>query len=127
VLFSGTTSYDNFTAAYWAAQQAIVDPSCVFKPSTTRDVSIAVLLSRLTQCPFAVKGGGHAAFAGASSIDAGITIAMENMNGITLTEDKKIAAIGPGNRWLKVYQTLEKEGVEVTGGRVSDLFPIECS
>jgi hypothetical protein len=127
VLLNGSTAYNAFTDAYWAAQQVIVEPFCVFKPSTTRDVSTVVLLSRLTQCPFAVKSGGHAAFAGASSIEGGITIAMERMDGITLTEDKKLAAIGPGNKWLKVYQTLEKEGVQVTGGRVSNLFLVKFS
>jgi hypothetical protein len=43
------------------------------------------------------------------------------MDEITLSSDKKIASIGPGNVWLKVYKTLEKDGVAVTGGRVSVL------
>jgi hypothetical protein len=77
------------------------------------------LLSRLTQCPFAVKGGGHAAFAGGSSIEGGITIALEKLNEVTLSADKKTAAIGPGNRWLRVYETLEQDGLAVIGGRVS--------
>jgi hypothetical protein len=63
----------------------------------------------------------NAAFAGASSIEGGITIALEKMDTITLSSDKKIAAIGPGNRWLKVYETLEKDGLAVIGGRVRKL------
>lgn len=78
-----------------------------------------VLLSRLTRCPFAVKGGGHAAFAGGSSIDGGITVALEKLNEITLSSDKKIAAMGPGDRWGTVYKALEQYGLEVVGGRVS--------
>jgi hypothetical protein len=91
----------------------------VFKPTTSLQVSTTVLLSRLTQCPFAVKSGGHAAFAGGSSIEGGITVALEKMNEVTLSSDKRIAAIGPGNRWLRVYEELEKEGLAVIGGRVS--------
>lgn len=77
-----------------------------------------VLLSRLTQCPFAVKGGGHAAFGGASSIDGGITVSMEKFKKVAVSSDKKTADIGPGNRWVDVYTELEKSGVGVVGGRV---------
>ena len=78
-----------------------------------------MLISRLTQCPFAVKGGGHAAFAGASSIASGITVSMERMNQVVVSNDKKFANVGPGNRWVDVYKTVEKFGVNVVGGRVS--------
>ena len=119
MLLQGTAAYENFTSDYWSAQQNSVDPYCVFKPSSAIKVSAVVLLSRLTQCPFAVKGGGHAAFAGGSSIQGGITVALEKLDEITLSSDKKIAAIGPGNRWGNVYKTLEQYGLEVIGGRVS--------
>jgi FAD/FMN-containing dehydrogenase len=119
VLLDNTTAYNNFTAAYWSAQQVNVRPYCVFKPSDGSQVSTLVLLSRLTQCPFAVKGGGHAAFAGSSSIEGGITVALERLNEVKLSADKKIASVGPGNRWLNVYKTLEEHGVQVLGGRVS--------
>jgi FAD/FMN-containing dehydrogenase len=119
VLSDNSTGYTNFTSAYWSAQQAAVKPHCVFKPSETSQVSTLVLLSRLAQCPFAVKGGGHAAFAGASSIMGGITVALQNLNEVKLSSHKKIAAIGPGNRWIDVYKILEEYGVQVIGGRVS--------
>lgn len=119
MLFEGSSAYEAFTGAYWSAQQGKVNPFCVFKPTNAVQVSTTVLLSRLTQCPFAVKGGGHAAFAGGSSIEGGITIALEKMDEVTLSSDKKIAAIGPGNRWLRVYEILEKVGLAVIGGRVS--------
>ncbi|OAL43971.1 FAD binding domain-containing protein [Pyrenochaeta sp. DS3sAY3a] len=121
VLLEGTAAYDDFTGAYWAAQQANVNPSCVFKPSNALQVSTLVLLSRLTQCPFAVKGGGHAAFAGGSSIEGGITVALEKLNSISLSSNKKIASIGAGNRWGNVYKTLENDGVAVIGGRIASV------
>ncbi|KAL6711710.1 hypothetical protein ACN47E_004644 [Coniothyrium glycines] len=119
VLFQGTADYDAFTSAYWAAQQGNVNPYCVFKPSNAAQVSTAILLSRLTQCPFAVKGGGHAAFAGGSSIEGGITIALDRINQLSLSSDRKIASIGPGNRWINVYQWIEQYGLQVIGGRVA--------
>lgn len=87
-------------------------------------MSTAVLLSRLTQCPFAVKGGGHAAFAGGSSIEGGITISLAKLNDITLSSDQKTVAIGPGVRWLAVYEKLEQYGLAVIGGRVSASYAV---
>lgn len=119
VLSSNTSAYEAFTSSYWSAQQASVDPQCIFKPTGSKDVSILVLIARLTQCPFAVKSGGHAAFAGASSSEGGITVAFDNMKNIALSEDKSIAAIEPGNTWYDVYSALEPENLAVVGGRVS--------
>jgi hypothetical protein len=85
-----------------------------------------VLISRLTQCPFAVKGGGHAAFSGASSIDGGITVSMENLKKVQLSSDQTTADIGPGNRWVDVYTALGKSNVGVVGGRVSSRITTYC-
>ncbi|KAF2648004.1 FAD-binding domain-containing protein [Lophiostoma macrostomum CBS 122681] len=119
VLSRQSSAYDGFTSSYWSAQQGAVDPCCVFKPSTALQVSIVVLIARLTQCPFVVKGGGHAAFAGASSIEDGITISMERLNRIVVSPDRNVSDIGPGNHWVDVYSTLEKQNLTVIGGRIS--------
>ncbi|OAG37927.1 hypothetical protein AYO21_07899 [Fonsecaea monophora] len=119
VIEQGNQAFDAFTNAYWSVQQESVDPSCIFKPTSATQVSIAILLSRLTQCPFAAKSGGHAAFAGASSIQGGITMSLEKINAIKLSSDKKTADVGPGNTWFTVYTTLQPADVTVIGGRVS--------
>lgn len=115
----GATSYANYTSSYWSLLQADVDPYCIFLPSSEIEVSVLVLLSRLTQCPFAAKSGGHAAFAGASSIQGGITVSFKNMNSIKLSEDATTAAVQPGNTWATVYETLAPYDLTVLGGRVS--------
>ena len=121
VLTEGSAAYDGFTHGYWSVQQASVDPYCIFKPASSLDVSVAVLIARLSQCPFAVKSGGHAAFAGASSIDGGVTIALERIDDITIAKDKKTVAIGPGNLWYDVYTTMQPTNLAVIGGRVSGI------
>ncbi|KAL1597171.1 hypothetical protein SLS60_008753 [Paraconiothyrium brasiliense] len=119
ILTQNTSAYDAFTGSYWSQQQTSVDPYCIFTPTAAQDVSILVLIARLTQCPFAVKSGGHAAFAGASSIDDGITVSFESMKKIELSEDKRIASIEPGNTWFDVYHALEPDNLAVIGGRVA--------
>lgn len=118
VVLEDSPGYTNFTNSYWSQQQAEVRPQCIFYPTKAVDVSTAVLLSRLTQCSFAAKSGGHAAFTGASSIEGGITIPFQNMKGLELSDDSKTVNIQPGNTWRDVYSTLEKDGLAVVGGRV---------
>jgi len=84
-------------------------------------VAAGLLLAELANCPFAVKSGGHAAFAGASNIANGLTIDLNNLNSITLSSDHKLASIGPGNRWADVYNYLLNYNLSVIGGRVSGI------
>lgn len=119
VLTSKNPAYDAFTGTYWSLQQADVDPECIFVPSTSADVSVVVLLSRLTECPFAAKSGGHAAFKGASNAPGGITVSLEKLTKVEVSKDKKSVIIEPGNNWGQVYAKLQKYDVTVTGGRVS--------
>lgn len=108
--------------SYWSTVSDELVPTCTFKPATALEVSTFVLLSRLTQCPFATKGGGHLGFAGANNIDGGITLSLEKFKNIDVLPGKdKIVAIGPGNRWLDVYTTLEKQNLAVAGGRSYDV------
>ena len=47
-----------------------------------------------------MKGGGHAAWAGASSIEDGITVSMENFKQVVVSDDKQTVDIGPGLLWV---------------------------
>ncbi|OAA43252.1 FAD binding domain-containing protein [Metarhizium rileyi] len=104
---------------YWSQQQALTQPACRFTPSSEVDVSLAVLTSRVTQCNFAVKSGGHAAFAGASNIEGGLTLDLRNLNQVAVSADKKQTLVGAGNVWYDVYTKLQPMGLTVIGGRVS--------
>ncbi|KAF2125375.1 FAD-binding domain-containing protein [Dothidotthia symphoricarpi CBS 119687] len=119
--FEDETAYSSFTGGFWSQITANVRPYCIFRPSKPSAVSVMVLLSRLSQCPFAVKSGGHSAFAGGASIEGGITVSFENMKGIKLSSDKKTVAIQPGNTWGDALSALSTTGVTVTAGRIGDL------
>lgn len=113
--------YDGFTGSYWSVQQESANPFCIFKPSDARSVSISILISRITKCPFAVRSGGHAAFSGASNIDGGITISLEKLNTVQLSSDARTVDVGPGNTWFNVYTALQPLDIAVIGGRVSGI------
>jgi hypothetical protein len=118
---NGDAEYNNFTGSFWSELQAEVSPYCIFYPSSPSEVSVLVLLSRLTRCPFAVKSGGHAAFSGASSVEGGIAVSLKNLDHITLSEDQRTAFIGPGNTWSRIYTELEQYDLAAIGGRVAPI------
>jgi FAD/FMN-containing dehydrogenase len=128
ILYGDTTvetkkekAFEEFTGSYWSSNQAEVNPYCIFIPRKPSQISVVILLARLAQCPFAAKSGGHAAFAGASSVEGGITISFANLKGVSLSKDKKIASIEPGNIWGPVYEELTKFDVSVVGGRLYNI------
>lgn len=115
------TAFSSFISSYWSGQQREITPQCVFKPTKALDVSTSILISRLTQCPFAVKSGGHSAVPGGSNIDGGITISFEKLSKIALSLDKKTVSFQPGHTWYDIYTALERDDVTVIGGRVASV------
>lgn len=118
ISYPGSAVYDSENN-YWSQQQASTDPTCRFSPTHPAYVSLGVLTLRVTQCEFAVKSGGHAAFAGASNIENGLTIDLIKLNQVTVSADKTQTSVGPGNVWYDVYTKLDPMGLSVIGGRVS--------
>ncbi|KFZ24020.1 hypothetical protein V502_01502 [Pseudogymnoascus sp. VKM F-4520 (FW-2644)] len=119
ISYPGSLEYQFGESQYWSAQQASNEPICRFTPRSAVEVSLGVLTLRLSNCKFAVKSGGHAAFAGASNIDNGIAIDLAKLNQVTVSADKKQTSVGPGNVWYDVYSKLDPMGLSVIGGRVS--------
>jgi FAD/FMN-containing dehydrogenase len=116
-----TTTYSTEQESYWSAIQAEVSPQCFVQPTCAAEVAAIVRLAERTDCSFAVRSGGHAAFTGASSIPNGITIDLRLLNEVTISGDRTTTRVGAGNVWLDVYEKLVPEGLAVIGGRVSGI------
>jgi FAD/FMN-containing dehydrogenase len=61
----------------------------------------------------------HTPQAGAANIQDGITIDLQQLNQVTISSDKTVASIGPGNRWINIYTALDAQGLAAVGGRVA--------
>lgn len=72
-------------------------------------------------CNFAIRGGGHTTWSGASNVDGGITIDMSHLNDVELSDDKNVVSISAGARWKQVYAKLDPLGFTVAGGRDADV------
>ncbi|KAL8846137.1 MAG: hypothetical protein Q9221_008754 [Calogaya cf. arnoldii] len=106
---------------YWSLQQLQTLPTCRVTPQSAVDVAITLLITQFFSCPFAVKSGGHAAFAGASNIQDGITIDLSKLRQVEVSKDRTVTKVGAGNRWLDVYSKLDVMGLSVVGGRVAHI------
>ncbi|KAB2579065.1 FAD linked oxidase [Lasiodiplodia theobromae] len=117
--FPNQTTYNDINEAYWSAAAAL-GPACIFSPTSSDLMSAAVKALVKFNAPFAIKGGGHMAIAGAANIDSsGVLLSSSNLNQLELSEDKSSVAVGPGNRWGDVFEYLEPHGLAVVGGRMS--------
>ncbi|KAL0933234.1 FAD binding domain-containing protein [Colletotrichum truncatum] len=117
VLLNNETVYTTARQELWSTIQGAVSPACFFRPGNSAEVSGAVIAARDAKCLFAVKSGGHSAYA-ASTIQGGLVIDLVNMDAVSFSEDKKSATIEPGNTWDKVYPVLQEHGLIVPGGRM---------
>ncbi|KAI9155464.1 mitomycin radical oxidase [Paramyrothecium foliicola] len=99
--------------------RARLNASIIFAPESAEQVATGVRIMEYFNRPFAVRGRGHTSHPRMSSIEDGILFSMEKMNKIALTATKNVASLGGGNDWGRVFETLEREGVAVTGGTLA--------
>lgn len=130
VFFPGSLEYSSSLESYYSSQERNCQPSCVVKPTDTQDVSDAMKVlgkswSSSTCSPrsvwFAIRSGGHAAFAGSANAEGGITIDLSALNRVDVAPDHNSAKIGPGAKWGEVYRQLDAMDLAVVGGRVSQV------
>ena len=114
---AGSASYNEQQSAYWSTQQAETLPACRVRPKSANEVAAVLIITTFYLCPFSVKSGGHAAFAGASNIQNGVTIDLNNLRTIDVSSDRTLTKLGPGNRWGDVYEALTPLNLTVIGGR----------
>ncbi|KAI8963633.1 FAD-binding domain-containing protein [Daldinia sp. FL1419] len=104
----GHKCYDERIDSYWSLT-AQLKPWAIIQPRTTEEVSKALrALVNTTDCNFAIRSGGHMAWAGSNNINAGVTIDLGLLKTTMYNPETKIASIQPGGRWADVYTELEK-------------------
>ncbi|KAI0794890.1 FAD dependent oxidoreductase [Abortiporus biennis] len=116
VSFPGSSQYAQ-DVFHWTASSADV-AACSVEPGTAADVAIILRILGSDRTPFAIKGGGHATNPGFSSTK-GVQIAMSRFSAVNYHPENQTVDVGPGLTWDDVYATLQPQGVNVVGGRVS--------
>ncbi|PWW76871.1 FAD-binding domain-containing protein [Tuber magnatum] len=114
------STYTTLADNNWS-QSCRLRPSCIIAPRSALEVPAAIKLISFLDIPFSVRSGGHSANLGWANTGTGILISLNGLTEISLSADKTVASIGPGNRWDAVYEALARHGVGVLGGRVPDV------
>ena len=123
-MFPSSPTYESSVHSYWS-NQAQLSPYCIVRPTTPEDVSLAVktlvTANQKFSCRFAIRGGGHTPWAGSSNIDKGVTIDLSLMSTTVYNKEQSTASVGPGSRWINVYEVLDQLGVAIPGGRAGSV------
>ncbi|KAI3395458.1 hypothetical protein diail_1321 [Diaporthe ilicicola] len=111
---------------FWAQQQQAITPACVVHARSADDVAAVVRTTRSTGCPFAVRSGGHSDVAGASNCAGCVTVSLAGLDSVDVVGDgdgdgSKVARVGAGATWGRVYGRLEPLGMAVAGGRLTSV------
>lgn len=119
VFYPASTTYNSSLSSYYSGQERELSPGCIFRPTSTAEVSEFVkLVTSSKGTHFAVRGGGHTIWTGAANVDGGITVDMRLMNSVVLSKDQKIAHLGAGAVFSDIYPQLVPYNLTVMGGRV---------
>ncbi|KAI0099190.1 hypothetical protein GGR51DRAFT_397511 [Nemania sp. FL0031] len=114
-------SYDSAVKVNWS-KDCWHRPLCILKPVSTEEVSLIMRIIHRTGARFAVRSGGHNPNQKWASIDSqGVLIDMSRLNQVVIAPDSSEISVGPGNRWVRVYERLEGSGRSVLGGRTPDV------
>ncbi|KAF9872084.1 FAD binding domain-containing protein [Colletotrichum karsti] len=119
-LFPNSTAYETQRINVWDVR-ANLNPACIYMPTSAEDVAKAVEIFHTNKAPFAVKGGGHMNYPGSNTIDDGILLALNGVNAIKVNADDNNIEVGPGNKWVDVYQALAPHKQYAIGGRLKTI------
>jgi len=78
---------------------------------------MAVSLMSTQDCPFAIKGQGHAPAQGFANIQSGVTLDLTSLTDVYLSHDLSSTSVGIGSNWSAVYEVLDPYNVTVAGAR----------
>ncbi|KEY71816.1 hypothetical protein S7711_09025 [Stachybotrys chartarum IBT 7711] len=128
ILVTDEASFKEATQSFWSRHNRETAPSCFVRPRTVEQLqaAVAILKEKHASLPrhrkefkglFTVKGGGAATPIGGSVLEGGVVVDLHCLRDVKVSEDRQTVAVGAGLRWIEVYQTLEKQGLAVAGGR----------
>ncbi|KAF4924266.1 Bifunctional solanapyrone synthase [Colletotrichum viniferum] len=121
--FPGRLHYEasdsNFTI--WEQKQLETAYVCRVQPTSTDEVSKTLKVLVDSWCKFAVKCGGHSRNPDDSVSTGGVTIDLDLMSTITVSDDRKTASIGGGSVTRQIYAALDPYGPTNVGGRVGQV------
>ncbi|GAP92497.1 putative FAD binding domain-containing protein [Rosellinia necatrix] len=124
ILGVDSTNYTTEITNYWDIR-ANLSPSCIFLPADADQVANAVSIISSCGAQFAIRGGGHMNYPGSNNINGGVLLGLNSLTDIKVNSDNATGdatiELGPGNRWVDVYNALQPYGLYAVGGRLKTI------
>ncbi|GKT66856.1 FAD binding domain-containing protein [Colletotrichum tofieldiae] len=99
-LFPNSTNYETQRINVWD-KRANLHPACIYLPSTADELAEA--------------------YPGSNTIDDGVLVALNGLSNIKVNVNDNNVEVGPGNKWVDVYQALGPHGKYTIGGRLKTI------
>ncbi|EWC47300.1 hypothetical protein DRE_03419 [Drechslerella stenobrocha 248] len=116
--WEGTSNYNDWNdGSFWSAT-TYLKPDCVYRPTTSEDISVAIQITVLAKGKFNVVGGGHSAIKGWANADGGVLLSLANFDKVNVNKGGYVE-VGAGCRWRDVYSKLDTVGLMCAGGRMA--------
>ncbi|KAK6840518.1 hypothetical protein PG995_016272 [Apiospora arundinis] len=124
--FPGSPEFADSETGFHTAQANEVRSAAVARPTSSAEVAALVKALRSSlppSTPIAIRGGGHATYAGAAKAAGGVTIDMRGVRGIEILAGGTCVRIAAGHQWRDVYAALEAHDPPITtaGGRAAQV------
>ncbi|KAI0882021.1 uncharacterized protein GGS22DRAFT_191752 [Annulohypoxylon maeteangense] len=114
-------AYEAAVRVNWS-KDCWLQPRCILQPSSAEQVSWIMQIIQYTGTRFAIRSGGHNPNRGWANIgDGGVLIDTSRLDEVVVSPDASTVEVGPGNRWIRVYEKLEGTRRSVLGGRTPDV------
>ncbi|EQB45410.1 FAD binding domain-containing protein [Colletotrichum gloeosporioides Cg-14] len=120
LLGSNLTDYTTQAEDFYDIRAVLV-PRCIFMPTDADQVASGDSILASCGAQFAIRAGGHMNFPGSNDIDGGILLALNSLTDIEISSDNSNVSVGPGNRWVDVYEALAPYGLYSIGGRMKTI------
>ncbi|KAK7222169.1 hypothetical protein V2G26_010172 [Clonostachys chloroleuca] len=120
LLMHNSTAYEEERINFWD-KRSNLDPACIFLPGTADAVADGVAIFHKEKAQFAVRGGGHMNYPGSNSVDGGVLVGLNGLTDIKVNTNQSRIEVGPGNKWVDVYEALAPSGHYTIGGRLKTI------
>lgn len=120
VSYPKSPAYSTTNSQFWD-QTCMLSPTCIFYPTSARDVSIALKYLTLVKGRFAVKSGGHFSIPGYNNINDGVLISTERMKTMNWKAGDTVLELSAGVLWGEAYAKAAEKHKVVVGGRIPDI------
>jgi len=88
-------------------------PDAIIQPQSPEEVVEIMSIAKREKIPIIPRGAGTSGFGGVLPTKGGLIVETVRLNKVIVDEERRVATVGSGARWLDVMREAEKKGLAV--------------